>query len=93
MRTTRSATSPGSSTESCRIATVELADGASPDARNYRVNCDAVRAATVGFRPDVGRPAWRGRARRGFRSIGLTLDDVEGPRYQRIATDPVRLAA
>ena len=63
---------------------VELAPDASPDTRNYRVDCDLL-ARTVGF-----RPAWdveRGAAELydAFRSVGLTLADVEGPRYQRIA--------
>ena len=48
------------------------------------MDCDLL-ARTVGF-----RPAWdveRGAAELydAFRSVGLTLADVEGPRYQRIA--------
>lgn len=65
----------------CRI---EIAAGASPDARDYRVDCDAF-ARAVGFRAE-----WT--ARRGaeelysaFKAHRLTLDDIEGPRYQRIA--------
>jgi nucleoside-diphosphate-sugar epimerase len=65
----------------CRV---ELADGASTDARDYRVDCDAFTRA-VGFRTE-----WT--ARRGAEELysafvrnPLTLDDVEGPRYQRIA--------
>lgn len=64
---------------------VTLADGASPDKRNYRVNCDKAVKTLVGFTPE-----WT--ARRGakelydsYTSIGLTLDEFEGPRYQRIA--------
>lgn len=63
---------------------VEIAAGASPDTRDYRVDCDAFTRA-VGFHAE-----WT--ARRGaeelysaFKAHGLTIDDIEGPRYQRIA--------
>ncbi|MGZ3588575.1 MAG: NAD-dependent epimerase/dehydratase family protein [Candidatus Limnocylindrales bacterium] len=65
----------------CRV---ELAPDASPDARDYRVACDRF-AAAVGFEP-------RWDPRRGaqelldaYRANGLTLEEAEGPRYQRIA--------
>ena len=71
--------------------TVEIAPDASPDVRNYRVRGDRF-AEAVGF-----EAAWD--ARRGaaelaaaFRSTGLTLDEVEGPRFQRIARIRERLA-
>jgi nucleoside-diphosphate-sugar epimerase len=64
---------------------VTFAEGASPDKRNYRVNCDKAVKTLVGF-----KPTWT--ARRGARelyesytSIGLTLEEFEGPKYQRIA--------
>jgi nucleoside-diphosphate-sugar epimerase len=62
---------------------IELAPDASPDTRNYRVNCDAV-ADAVGFRTewDVRRGAEE--LYRAFQAEGLTIDDVEGPRFQRI---------
>jgi nucleoside-diphosphate-sugar epimerase len=65
----------------CRV---EFAPGASPDIRNYRVRCDKV-AERLGF-------SLQWTARQGaielleaYRAIGLTLEDFEGPRYQRIA--------
>ena len=63
---------------------VELASDASPDTRNYRVNCDLF-ARTVGFRTewDIERGAHE--LYDAFRSVGLTLAEVEGPRFQRIA--------
>ena len=63
---------------------VELASDASPDTRNYRVNCDLF-ARTVGFhaRWNIERGAHE--LYDAFRSVGLTLADVEGPRFQRIA--------
>jgi nucleoside-diphosphate-sugar epimerase len=71
--------------------TVEIAPDASPDLRNYRVRGDRF-ADAVGF-----EAAWD--ARRGaaelaaaFRKTGLTFDEVEGPRFQRIARIRERLA-
>jgi nucleoside-diphosphate-sugar epimerase len=65
----------------CRL---EFAPGASPDTRNYRVNCDKV-ADVLGF-----QPAWD--ARRGaaelyhaYQVATLLPEEFEGPRYQRIA--------
>ncbi len=70
---------------------VEIAADASPDVRNYRVRGDRF-AEAVGF-----EPAWD--ARRGaaelataFLETGLTHDEVEGPRFQRIARIRERLA-
>ena len=64
----------------CRVS---FAAGASPDTRNYRVSCD--KAASV-----LGYATWD--ARRGatelyeaYQAIGLTTEEFEGPRYQRIA--------
>jgi nucleoside-diphosphate-sugar epimerase len=64
---------------------VEYAPDAGPDARCYRVSCDALPEAVPAFDPQ-----WD--ARRGARevyeackAIGLTLEAFEGPQYQRIA--------
>ncbi len=66
-------------------STATFAEGASPDTRNYRANCDRY---TTAF-PD-GRPRWT--ARKGCEQVrdalvkhGVTLADFEGPRYKRIA--------
>ena len=63
---------------------VTFADDAGPDARSYRVNCDKIRRVLPAFQPE-----WD--ARRGaqslydaYREAGLTLEEFEGPRYQRI---------
>ncbi len=65
----------------CRI---QFAEGAQPDKRNYRVDCSKIRRVLPDF-----QPAWD--ARKGaqelydaYRTIGLKLDDFEGPRYKRI---------
>ena len=63
---------------------VSFADDAAPDKRSYRVNCDKIRRVMPGFVPQ-----WD--ARRGAQSLyqayiaqDLTLEEFEGPRYQRI---------
>jgi nucleoside-diphosphate-sugar epimerase len=65
----------------CRI---QFAEGAQPDKRNYRVDCSKIRRVLPDF-----QPAWD--ARKGaqelydaYRTIGLKLEDFEGPRYKRI---------
>jgi nucleoside-diphosphate-sugar epimerase len=70
---------------------IEIAPDASPDARNYRVNGHRFTEAT-GF-----EAAWD--ARKGaeelvaaFHATGLTLGEVEGPRFQRVARIRQRLA-
>jgi nucleoside-diphosphate-sugar epimerase/SAM-dependent methyltransferase len=66
-------------------ATITYADGASPDKRCYRVNCDKIRRVL----PDY-QPVWDARkgAEQFYRACagsGLALEEFEGPRYQRIA--------
>lgn len=63
---------------------VEFAEGAGPDKRCYRVNCDKIRQTIPEFKP-------RWTAQRGalqlyeaYKEIGLKLDEFEGPRYKRI---------
>lgn len=65
----------------CRL---EYASDAGPDKRSYRVNFDKI-ANALDFQPQ-----WD--ARRGaeelyaaYRTSGLTLEEFEGPRYQRIS--------
>jgi len=63
---------------------VQFASDASPDKRNYRVNCDKLPRVLPNFKPQ-----WD--ARRGARELyeaykknNITLEDFEGPKYQRI---------
>ena len=71
---------------------VELAADASPDTRNYRVDCDAF-ARAVDFRPewDIRRGAEE--LFTAFSAAGLKLEDVEGPRFQRVAQIRALIAA
>ena len=72
---------------------LEFAPDAGPDKRNYRVDCDRLPATVPAFRPQ-----WT--ARRGaeelyqaYRRVGLSLEDFEGPRFQRIGHLKALLAA
>lgn len=71
---------------------LEFADGASADARDYRVSADRL-AERLGY-----QTTWD--ARRGaeqllaaYRQFGVTLEEFEGPRYQRISHIRSLLAA
>jgi nucleoside-diphosphate-sugar epimerase len=64
---------------------VGFADGAAPDKRNYRVDCNHIARKLRSYKPQ-----WT--CRRGveqlydaYRSAGLTLQDFEGERFMRIA--------
>jgi nucleoside-diphosphate-sugar epimerase len=68
---------------------IEYAKDASPDKRNYRVDCSRIAREVPEF-----RPAWD--ARKGaqelyaaYQQIGLRLEDFEGPRFKRI--DQIKL--
>lgn len=63
---------------------VGFADGAGPDKRDYRVNCDKIADVLPAFQPQ-----WTARdgviqLRDAFTRVGLALEDFEGPRYRRI---------
>lgn len=64
---------------------VGFSQDASPDVRNYRVDCNYIARKLHGFKPQ-----WT--CRRGIEQLyeafvhsGLTLNDFEGPRFKRIA--------
>lgn len=64
---------------------LEYAEGASADARNYRVDCHCIARSLDAFKPQ-----WT--ARRGieqlyevYQTVELSKDDFEGPRFKRIA--------
>jgi nucleoside-diphosphate-sugar epimerase len=87
----------GNSTENYRVrdiaeivaATVpgtslEFAEGASPDKRNYRVSCERI-TEVLGFRTRWTVERGAAELYAGYRDADLTLADFEGPRFQRIA--------
>jgi len=64
---------------------LEFASDASPDKRNYRVDCSKASRLLPAW-----RPAWTVRSGAAelydaYRNVGLTLEEFEGPRYNRIA--------
>jgi nucleoside-diphosphate-sugar epimerase len=64
-------------------AVVELAPDASPDARNYRVTC-AKLAETLGVEPRWNVHMGAAEHYDAYRAADLTLEEFEGPRYQRL---------
>ncbi|HSH59354.1 MAG TPA: SDR family oxidoreductase [Acidimicrobiales bacterium] len=66
-------------------STIAFDEGAGPDLRCYRVNFDRLPAAVPAFEPrwDVRRGIEDLHAR--YRSLGLRLEDLVGPRLQRLA--------
>lgn len=63
---------------------IRFGDGASADARNYRVDCDKARSSLPGY-----QPRWTVRAGvvellDAYREVGLSAEDVTGRRYSRI---------
>lgn len=66
----------------CRV---EFAEGACPDKRCYRVNCDKLPQTLPDFRPKWTARSGAKQLYKAYRKIGLTLDEFEGPRYQRVA--------
>jgi nucleoside-diphosphate-sugar epimerase len=64
---------------------ISFAEGASPDKRCYRVDCNLLARTLHEYKPQ-----WT--ARRGveelyatYKAVGLTLEEFEGPKYKRIA--------
>jgi nucleoside-diphosphate-sugar epimerase len=63
---------------------VVYAEGGGPDARNYRVNCDAFPRAAPAFKPRWNVETGAQQLLDAFRDHGLTLDDLTGSRFMRI---------
>ncbi|MDA9503455.1 NAD-dependent dehydratase [Bradyrhizobium sp. CCBAU 11386] len=63
---------------------VEFADDAGPDARSYRVNFEKIRHKLPGFQPRWDARMGAEQLYKVYRSSGVTLEEFEGPRYQRI---------
>jgi len=64
---------------------VGFAPDAGPDKRSYRVSFEKIRRDLPDFRPQWDARAGAEELYKAYRSSGLTLDEFEGPRYQRIA--------
>jgi nucleoside-diphosphate-sugar epimerase len=63
---------------------VQFAEGASPDKRNYRVNCDKLPKVLPSFNPQWDTRRGAQELYEAYKKNSITLEDFEGPRYQRI---------
>jgi nucleoside-diphosphate-sugar epimerase len=66
----------------CRV---EFAKGACADTRCYRVNCDRLARVLPNFQPQWDIRRGTKELYKAYKKNGLTLNEFEGPRYQRIA--------
>lgn len=64
--------------------TVDLAEDAGPDKRSYRVSFEKIRRKLTAFKPKWDARMGAEQLYQAYRTSGLTFDEFEGPRYQRI---------
>lgn len=64
---------------------IEYAPGGGPDKRCYRVTCEKIRRVLPGFRPQWTARKGARELYEAYRTIGLTLEDLERGRYLRIS--------
>ncbi|MCP4261879.1 MAG: SDR family oxidoreductase [Planctomycetes bacterium] len=75
------ATIVGETVPDCKV---QFADGASSDKRNYRVNCDKLPEVLPSFKPKWDARRGAQELYQAYKKNCITLEDFEGPRYQRI---------
>jgi len=63
---------------------VEFAEGAAPDTRSYRVSFEKIRSRLPNFKPEWDAKKGAEQLYKAYRASGVTLEEFEGPRYQRI---------
>jgi nucleoside-diphosphate-sugar epimerase len=64
--------------------TIEFAKDAGPDKRSYRVSFEKIRHKLPAFKPQWDARMGAEQLYQAYRTSGLTLEEFEGPRYQRI---------
>jgi nucleoside-diphosphate-sugar epimerase len=64
---------------------IEYATDAGPDLRCYRVNCSKIMEVLPNFQPQWNARKGAIELYEAYQKVGLTLEEFEGPRYQRIA--------
>lgn len=64
---------------------IEYAPDGGPDKRCYRVNCSKIIDAIPEFQPQWNARLGAQELYDAYKNVGLTLEEFEGPRYQRIA--------
>ena len=65
--------------------TIELASDAGPDTRSYRVSFDKIARVLPAFQPQWDARKGAEQLYAAYRRSGVTLEEFEGPRYNRIA--------
>ncbi|MPZ26532.1 MAG: NAD-dependent epimerase/dehydratase family protein [Micromonosporaceae bacterium] len=65
-------------------STVTFAAGASADTRNYRVSCDLIEREVPAFKPQWTVRTGIAQLIEEYRRTGLRIEDLTGPRYQRL---------
>jgi nucleoside-diphosphate-sugar epimerase len=63
---------------------VEFADDAGPDKRSYRVSFEKIKRRLPAFKPKWDARIGAEQLYKAYRASGVTLEEFEGPRYQRI---------
>lgn len=64
---------------------IEYAPDAGPDKRCYRVDCSKILQTLPKFTPQWDARRGAAELYKAYQKVGLTLEDFEGPKYQRIA--------
>jgi len=64
--------------------TIEMSPDAGPDPRSYRVSFEKIRRTLPGFRPQWDALKGAEQLYAAYRNSGITLEEFEGPRYNRI---------
>jgi nucleoside-diphosphate-sugar epimerase len=64
---------------------LEMAPGAGPDKRCYRVDCEKIKRVLPAFEPQWDARKGVEELYSAYRDVGLTLDDFEGRRFHRLA--------
>lgn len=64
---------------------IEYAKDAGPDKRCYRVDCSRIIQTLPEFKPQWNARRGAQELYQAYQTVGLTLEEFEGPRYQRIA--------
>jgi nucleoside-diphosphate-sugar epimerase len=64
--------------------TVDFADGAGPDTRSYRVSFEKIKTRLPNFKPQWDAKKGAEQLYKAYLASSITLEDFEGPRYQRI---------
>src|SRR5262245_27244097 len=63
---------------------IEFANDAGPDTRSYRVSFEKIKTKLPNFKPQWDAKKGAEQLYKAYRSSGVTLEEFEGPRYQRI---------